>query len=151
MLVRIKGLRCARVQSFFICSHIQLQIFYHIKPIMQDNFSVSPCTTFYTFFFVQPFQNLASCTTKPQLIFAAIRGSSSNWLYEIRTTSALLDKGAVLKRNDCVNIYAFRLVRVWGWSWRSGIIRFHDTLSLCPHTREHCFTFYRPYIRDSRI
>lgn len=40
LLVRIKGLCCTRVQSFFICSHIQLQIFYHIQPIMQDNFSV---------------------------------------------------------------------------------------------------------------
>lgn len=109
------------------------------------------CTTKTHILFHTNIKKCQFCDTKSQLFFAAIRGSGSNWLYEIRTTSALLDKGAVLKRNDCINIYAFRLVRVWGWSWRSGIIRFHDTLSLCPHTREHCFTFYRPYIRDSRI
>lgn len=120
---------------------------------MQDNFSVSSCTTFYTFFFVQPFQNLAIRTTKPQLIFAAIRGSGSNWLFEIKLTSALLDKGAVLKRNDCVNIYDFWSVRVWGWSWRSGSISFHGRAhSLPPHART---LFYilptihprKPYLR----
>ena len=48
----------------------------------------------------------------------------------------LLDKGADLKRNDCVNIYAFRSVRVWGWSWRSGSISFHGRAhSLPPHAR----------------
>ena len=71
--------------------------------------------------------------------------------FEIELTSALLYKGADLKRNDCVTIYAF-------WSLRCGVGRggrealaSTDALTLCPHTREHCFTFYRPYIRDSRI
>lgn len=37
--------------------------------------------------------------------------------------------------NNILYSYIF-IIRVWGWSWRSGIIRFHDTRSLCPHTRE---------------
>ena len=63
----------------------------------------------------------------------------------------LLDKGAVLKRNDCVNIYAFRSVRVWGWSWRSGSISFHGRAhSLPPHART-LFYILPTYIRDSRF
>ena len=63
----------------------------------------------------------------------------------------LLDKGADLKRNDCVNIYAFRSVRVWGWSWRSGSISFHGRAhSLPPHART-LFYILPTYIRDSHF
>lgn len=51
----------------------------------------------------------------------------------------LLDKGADLKRNDCVTIYAF-------WSLGCGVGRggrealaSTDALTLCPHTREPGF------------
>ena len=36
--------------------------------------------------------------------------------------------------NNILYSYIF-MVRVWGGRWRSGIIRFHDALTLCPHTR----------------
>lgn len=123
MLVRIKGLRCARVQSFFyLLTYSITDILPHSANYARHFFCslYQICTTKTHILFHTNIKKCQFCDTKSQLFFAAIRGSGSNWLST---------------RNDYVIIYAF-------WSLGCGVGRggrealaSTDALTLCPHTR----------------